>query len=67
MPTFNKLILCLLLLVLVTPVLSAQDHDQQIYTLQNIQGRHTQTLDGLWSIIVDPLENSRKPDFDYLQ
>ena len=57
MPTFNKLILCLLLLVLVTPVLSAQDHDQQIYTLQNIQGRHTQTLDGLWSIIVDPLEN----------
>jgi len=44
-------------LVLATPVLSAQDQGQQTYTLQNIQGRHTQTLDGLWSIIVDPLEN----------
>ena len=44
-------------MVLATPVLSAQDQGQQTYTLQNIQGRHTQTLDGLWSIIVDPLEN----------
>jgi len=57
MSTLNKLISCLLLLVLATPVLSAQDQGQQTYTLQNIQGRHTQTLDGLWSIIVDPLEN----------
>lgn len=57
MSTLNKLRSCLLLLVLATPVLSAQNQGQQTYTLQNIQGRHTQTLDGLWSIIVDPLEN----------
>ncbi len=57
MSTLNKLRSCLLLLVLATPVLSAQDQGQQTYTLQNIQGRHIQTLDGLWSIIVDPLEN----------
>ena len=57
MPTFSKLIVCLLLFVLATPVLNAQDQEQQTYILQNIQGRHTQTLDGLWSIIVDPLEN----------
>lgn len=29
----------------------------QAYLLQNIQARQTQTMDGLWQVIVDPLEN----------
>ena len=31
--------------------------DGQASMLQNIQARQTQTLDGLWQVIVDPLEN----------
>ena len=27
------------------------------FFLQNIQNRDSQTLDGLWNIIIDPLEN----------
>ena len=31
--------------------------DQQVKLLQNIKSRNVQTLDGLWQVIVDPLEN----------
>jgi len=31
--------------------------DQQVKLLQNIKSRDVQTLDGLWQVIVDPLEN----------
>ena len=33
----------------------AQDHQDKL--LQNIESRNTETLDGLWQVIVDPLEN----------
>ncbi len=36
---------------------SAQFSDGHEHNLQNIHARTTQSLDGLWSIIVDPLEN----------
>lgn len=45
----------LLIITLVSLNLSAQSDSNSL--LQNIESRDTQTLDGLWQIIVDPLEN----------
>jgi len=37
--------------------LKAQQTNDFSYQLQNIQGRDFESLDGLWSTIIDPLEN----------
>ncbi|MBT8311966.1 MAG: beta galactosidase jelly roll domain-containing protein [Eudoraea sp.] len=44
-------------LYLCCSVMPGMAQEQELSALQNIQSRNTQTLDGLWQVIVDPLEN----------
>ncbi len=56
--SITKTIFFVLLLILVFGInSSAQAQSNARFQLQNIDSRQSDNLDGLWSIIVDPLEN----------
>lgn len=58
-PILSKLLIIIILFFLIGNI-SAQVVDKKNQTpelLQNIQSRHLTSLDGMWDIIIDPLEN----------